>query len=52
MERVSESTFLSVYGSPVLQAAVGIDPARQRTDAESRTRVRCICIWWKVESPS
>jgi hypothetical protein len=27
VERVSESTFLSLYGSPVLQAAVGIDPA-------------------------
>jgi hypothetical protein len=26
-ERVSEATFLSLYGSPVLQAAVGIDPA-------------------------
>jgi hypothetical protein len=27
VERVSESTFLSLYGSPLLQAAVGIDPA-------------------------
>ena len=27
MERISEQTFLSVYGSPLLQAAVGIDPA-------------------------
>jgi hypothetical protein len=27
MERMSESAFLSLYGSPVLQAAVGIDPA-------------------------
>ena len=32
-ERVSESVFLSIYGSPLLQAAVGIDPkngARKR----------------------
>ncbi|MBD9371060.1 DUF3141 domain-containing protein [Rhizobium sp. ARZ01] len=27
VEAVSEATFLSVYGSPVLQAAAGIDPA-------------------------
>ena len=27
VERVSESTFLSFYGSPLVQAAVGIDPA-------------------------
>lgn len=27
MEAASEATFLSVYGSPLLQAAVGIDPA-------------------------
>lgn len=26
-EKISESIFLSVYGSPLLQAAVGIDPA-------------------------
>ena len=29
-ERVSESMFLAVYGSPVLQAAVGIDPAESK----------------------
>ncbi len=29
-ERVSELMFLSVYGSPVLQAAVGIDPAESK----------------------
>ncbi len=28
-ERVSESAFLSIYGSPLLQAAVGIDPKDQ-----------------------
>lgn len=27
-ERMSEATFLSIYGSPVLQAAVGIDPKK------------------------
>jgi hypothetical protein len=27
VEKVSESTFLAIYGSPLLQAAVGIDPA-------------------------
>ena len=27
MEALSEATFLSVYGSPLLQAAVGIDPS-------------------------
>jgi len=27
MEKLSERTFLAVYGSPTLQAAVGIDPA-------------------------
>ncbi|MBX4953944.1 DUF3141 domain-containing protein [Rhizobium lentis] len=29
METVSEATFLAVYGCPLLQAAVGIDPADQ-----------------------
>ncbi|MDI7862753.1 DUF3141 domain-containing protein [Rhizobiaceae bacterium n13] len=29
-EALAEATFLSVYGSPVLQAAVGIDPAYER----------------------
>jgi Protein of unknown function (DUF3141) len=29
-EALAERTFLAVYGSPVLQAAVGIDPARTR----------------------
>ena len=28
MERISEQTFLSTYGSPLLQAAVGIDPSQ------------------------
>ena len=32
-ERISESAFLSIYGSPLLQAAVGIDP---RGDAKER----------------
>lgn len=27
-ERISEATFLSIYGSPALQAAVGIDPKK------------------------
>jgi hypothetical protein len=30
IETVAERTFLTVYGSPVLQAAVGIDPADTR----------------------
>ncbi|KRB62178.1 hypothetical protein ASE04_20120 [Rhizobium sp. Root708] len=34
MEILSEATFLSVYGSPLLQAAVGIDPS----DATSQRR--------------
>jgi hypothetical protein len=29
-EALSESLFLSIYGSPALQAAVGIDPASPR----------------------
>ena len=33
-EKVSERTFLSVYGSPLLQAAVGIDPRISDPDAQ------------------
>ena len=29
-ERMSEAAFLSIYGSPLLQAAVGIDPERSK----------------------
>ena len=39
MERASEQMFLAVYGSPALQAAVGIDPrstTRPRSAARSR----------------
>ncbi len=39
VERASEQMFMSVYGSPVLQAAVGIDPrstARPQSAARSR----------------
>src|SRR4051812_29656407 len=35
-ERVSEATFLSLYGSPVLQAAVGIDPASTEPPRKAR----------------
>ena len=37
-ERISESAFLSIYGSPLLQAAVGIDPnddARKRVGKDA-----------------
>src|SRR5262249_9525682 len=44
-EALSEAIFLAVYGSPVLQAAVGIDPQstpsrRQEMSAEYRERLR------------
>ena len=32
-EAVMEATFLDVYGSPVLQAAVGVKAERQRNQA-------------------
>ena len=35
-EAFAESTFLSVYGSPALQAAVGIDPADYASAKEGR----------------
>jgi hypothetical protein len=30
VERISEQSFLAIYGSPMLQAAVGIDPSSER----------------------
>jgi pimeloyl-ACP methyl ester carboxylesterase len=36
-ERLSESIFLTVYGSPALQAAVGIDPAAARPRRPGRS---------------
>ena len=41
-ETFSKRMFLSVYGSPVLQAAVGIDAAGARNRREGRRRDRCI----------
>lgn len=36
-ERISESAFLAIYGSPVLQAAVGIDPSETRPQHPGRS---------------
>ena len=41
-EALAERTFLSVYGSPMLQAAVGIDPGRHAAAAEGGKDARCI----------
>ena len=44
-EAVAESTFLWVYGSPMLQAAVGIDPAGEQPQrkAGKAGRMRSCC---------
>ena len=50
-ETLSERMFLSVYGSPLLQAAVGIDPAIRDRRAR-RQRGRCIASCCSPGSPS
>ena len=41
-KRCAERTFLAVYGSPALQAAVGIDPRRRRPPRKAGEERRCI----------
>ena len=41
-ETLAERTFLAIYGSPALQAAVGIDPGSTRSRCARRRRARCI----------
>ena len=46
IEAAAERTFLTVYGSPALQAAVGIDPADTRPlrkSAEESLFTRSLC---------
>ena len=51
IEAVAERTFLTVYGSPALQAALGIDPPT-RDRCESRPRISSIRSSSRSESPS
>ena len=41
-EAIAERTFLAIYGSPALQAAVGIDPAGNAPAAQGEPRACCI----------
>ena len=50
-ETLAEQTFLAVYGSPLLQAAVGIDPHRAAS-LRKAARTRCIASSWRSGSPS
>ena len=50
-ETLAERMFLAVYGSSILQAAAGIDPATTRPCGRRR-RVRCITSSCRAVSPS
>ena len=51
-EAIAERTFLAVYGSPVLQAAVGIDRTPASAHCARRARARYIRICCRSASPS
>ena len=51
-EAWAERTFLAVYGSPALQAAVGIDPAGTASVAEGAQEPAAPRARWRPGSPS
>jgi pimeloyl-ACP methyl ester carboxylesterase len=50
-EKIAERTFLTVYGSPTLQAAVGVDPAGTQP-LRRRRKILCIASFCRSGSPS
>ncbi len=52
VEALAERTFMAVYGSPALQAGVGVDPAFHAAAAQRQPKVNCIANSSRDASPS